>query len=135
MGNIATMNTSALIIGGKMQRAREYKNYTQEYMADQLGITQSSYCRWEKGEVLPKLDALEKAAMVLEVPVQALLNSEPFVLTQHNNSNGSGYIVNQSNHVPIEVLNKMQEQHQTHIQQMEALCNRLMDIIARQGKQ
>lgn len=118
-----------------MQRAREYKNYTQEYMADQLGITQSSYCRWEKGEVLPKLDALEKAAMVLEVPVQALLNSEPFVLTQHNNSNGSGYIVNQSNHVPIEVLNKMQEQHQTHIQQMEALCNRLMDIIARQGKQ
>ena len=129
------MNTSALIIGGKLQHAREYKNYSQEYMADQLGVTQSTYCRWEKGEVLPKLDTLEKAATVLEIPVQALLNSEPFVLTQHNNTNGSGYIVNQSNQVPIEVLNKIQEQHQAQLQQMDALCNRLMDIIAQQGKQ
>lgn len=129
MGNLAAMNTSAPIVGSKLRHAREFKNYSQEYMAERLGVTQSTYSRWEKGEVLPKLDVLEKAAEVLELPVQSLFNGEPFILTQHNNSNGSGYIVNQSNHVPLEVVEKLMEQHREQLRQLEALCNRLTDII------
>lgn len=129
MGNFASMNTAAPIIGTKLRHAREFKNYSQEYMAESLGVAQSTYGRWEKGEVIPKLEMLEKAAEILEVPVQALFSPEPFILTQHNNSNGSGYIVNQHNHVPAEVVEKMMEQHREHVKQLEALCNRLTDII------
>ena len=128
------MNTSAPIVGSKLRHAREFKNYSQEYMAEQLGVTQSTYSRWEKGEVLPKLDVLEKAAAVLELPVQALYNPEPFILTQHNNTTAAGYIIAQHNHVPAEVVEKMLEQHREQLQQLEALCNRLTDIIEKRLK-
>lgn len=71
------MDTFAPIIGTKLRNAREFKNYSQEYMAESLGVSQSTYGRWEKGEVLPKLDMLEKAAGILELPLQTLFNSEP----------------------------------------------------------
>ncbi len=53
LGNFAIMNTSAQLIGTKLRHAREFKNYSQEYMAESLGVSQSTYGRWEKGEVLP----------------------------------------------------------------------------------
>lgn len=123
------MNTSAPLVGSKLRHAREFKNYSQEYMAEKLGVTQSTYSRWEKGEVLPKLDVLERAAEVLELPVQALFNAEPFFLTQHNNATAAGYIITQNNQVPVEVVEKLLEQHREHVKQLEALCNRLTDII------
>ena len=128
------MNTSAPIVGSKLRHAREFKNYSQEYMAEKLGVTQSTYSRWEKGEVLPKLDVLERAAEVLELPLQALYNGEPFFLTQHNINGGAGYVVTQHNHVPLEVVEKLMEQHREHVKQLEALCNRLTDIIEQRLK-
>ena len=128
------MNTSAPIVGSKLRHAREFKNYSQEYMAEQLGVTQSTYSRWEKGEVMPKLDMLEQAAAVLELPAQALYSPEPFFLTQHNNTTAAGYIIAQHNHVPAEVVEKMLEQHREQLQQLEALCNRLTDIIEKRLK-
>ena len=89
---------------------------------------------WEKGEVLPKLDVLEKAAAVLELPVQALYSPEPFILTQHNNTTAAGYIIAQHNHVPQEVVEKLMGQHREQLRQLEALCNRLTDIIEKRLK-
>lgn len=96
-------------------------------MADRLGVTQSTYSRWEAGEVMPKLDMLKRVAEVLEVPEQLLFSPDAFFLTQHNNSGPSGYIIN--NHVPGDVVEKLMAQHAEHIRQYEALCNRLTDII------
>ena len=128
------MDTVTPLIGLKLRNAREFKNYSQEYMADSLGVSQSTYGRWEKGEVLPKLDVLEKAAELLEVPVQSLFSSEPFVLTQHTINGGAGYVENQHNHVPAEVVTQMLDQHREHVQQLEALCKRLTDIIEKRLK-
>lgn len=100
LGNIASMNTSAQLIGTKLRHAREFKNYSQEYMTESLGVSQSTFGRREKGKVLPKLDVLEKAAEILGSPAQALFSPEPFILPQHNNTGGSGHIVNQHDHVP-----------------------------------
>lgn len=116
------------MISTNLRRLREYKNYSQEYMAEQLGIKQNTYSRYETGEVLPKLDMLKRAAEVLEVPEQQLLSSDALILTQNNNENSSfGYIVN--NHVPSEVLDKFLKQNDERFRQLETLCNRLADII------
>jgi transcriptional regulator with XRE-family HTH domain len=130
MDNFATMTATSRMLGAKLRHFRDKKNYTQEYMAERLGVTQSTYSRWEAGESVPKLDALKLAAEVLEVPEQQLLTSEPLILTQHNAMNG-GYIVTQHNHVPAELVEKLVAQHAEHIKQFETLCNRLTDIIER----
>jgi len=100
-------------------------------MAEHLGVTQSTYSRWEAGKVVPRLDMLQRAAELLEVSEQQLLTSEPLIQTQHNNTNGSGYIVTQHNQVPAELVEKLMAQHAEHIRQFETLCTRLTDIIER----
>ncbi|MCL4282674.1 MAG: hypothetical protein KJZ58_10455 [Flavobacteriales bacterium] len=51
-----------------------------------------------------------------------------------DNTTVAGYIFAQHNHVPAEVVTKMLDQHREHLQQLEALCNRLTDIIEKRLK-
>ena len=37
-------------IGTKIKNIRELRNYTQDYMAEKLGITQAGYSKIERGE-------------------------------------------------------------------------------------
>lgn len=129
----AQMTAPTPMLGSKLYHLRRNKDFSQEYMAEKLGVTQSTYSRWEAGEVLPKLDVLKRMAEVLEISEQQLLSPEAFFLTQHNNT-GSGYIVN--NHVPGEVVQKFMDQMEERFKQyderfkgLETLCNRLTDII------
>lgn len=86
------MNISTVVLGNKLRHAREFMNYSQEYVAAKLGVTQSTYSRWEKGEVLPKVGALELAAEVLNIPFQSLFNAEPFILTQRTAVGDAGNV-------------------------------------------
>ena len=54
-------------IGTKIRKIRELKNYTQEYMAQQLGMAQNSYSRYENPDTDVKPDLLEQIAAILEV--------------------------------------------------------------------
>jgi transcriptional regulator with XRE-family HTH domain len=110
------MTAPTPMLGRRLYHLRTDKEYSQEYMADRLGVTQSTYSRWEAGEVMPKLDMLKRVAEVLEVPEQQLLSPEAFFLTQHNNS-GSGYIVN--NQVPSEVVEKFLSQFEERFKQYD----------------
>jgi len=67
MDNFATMTVTSPMLGAKLRHFRDKKNYSQEYMAEHLGVTQSTYSRWESGEVVPKLDMLQRTAEILEV--------------------------------------------------------------------
>ena len=54
-------------IGQKVKELREKRNYTQEYMAEQLGITQGSYSKIEQNKSNPPISRLLKIADILEV--------------------------------------------------------------------
>ena len=49
-----------------IKNIRELKNYTQEYMASQLGLTQSGYNKIEKGKTILGHNRLIKIAEILE---------------------------------------------------------------------
>lgn len=51
----------------KIRSERIKRNYTQEYIADEIGISQSQYSRIEKGEVSIDLERLGKLVRVLEI--------------------------------------------------------------------
>ena len=60
-------------IAFRIRKVREFRNYSQKYMARRLGITQSSYSDLEKGNTTLKEERLSLIAAVLEVSVSFLI--------------------------------------------------------------
>jgi transcriptional regulator with XRE-family HTH domain len=53
------------MIGDKIRKAREEKRYSQDYLAAQLGLNQSTYCRIETGKIIPSIKQLHQIASIL----------------------------------------------------------------------
>jgi DNA-binding XRE family transcriptional regulator len=51
-------NYTRMKIGNRIKKIREFKNYTQEYMAGQLGISQRAYSKIENDEVSISIEKL-----------------------------------------------------------------------------
>ncbi len=71
-------------IGTRIKRLRESKNWTQEFMASQLKISQNTYSRLENENVKLSTERLKQIATILDVPAEYLLNSEAPVYNFHN---------------------------------------------------
>ncbi len=56
-----------------IKNIRELKNYTQEYMADRLNISQAAYSKIEKGKTEMTLLKLEEIATVFEITIEDIL--------------------------------------------------------------
>ncbi|MFB9076136.1 helix-turn-helix domain-containing protein [Flavobacterium procerum] len=65
-----------MLIGDKVKSIRELKNYTQQYIACELGITQPAYSKIEKGKTRISMVKLEQLAIILELPLQDIINFE-----------------------------------------------------------
>jgi transcriptional regulator with XRE-family HTH domain len=61
-------------IHGIVKKLREEKGFSQEYIANQLGLSQSQYCRREKGMVKFLADEIFKLSQIFEVPINSLFN-------------------------------------------------------------
>ncbi len=55
------------LIGYKIRKVREIKNLGQQYVADQLGISQSAYSELENGKVKISNEKIEIIAKILDV--------------------------------------------------------------------
>ena len=60
--------------GNKLKQLRKEKGMTQEYLADETGLTVESISNIERGIFGPKFDNLEKLALALEIEVQLLFD-------------------------------------------------------------
>lgn len=70
------------ILGGRIKSLRIAKNYTQEQVADQIGVSRQKYARIESGTNSITLEVLVKVAEVLDVTVADItkvLNQNPTV--------------------------------------------------------
>ncbi len=59
----------SVIIGGRIKTLRSSKNFTQEQMAEQIGVSRQKYARIESGANNITLELLSKIADVLGVTV------------------------------------------------------------------
>ncbi len=84
-------------IGTKIKKVRELRNYTQDYMAERLNVSQSTYARFEKDDSDLTISKIEKIAEILEVKIEDLINfSDKFIFNNYtSNMANQGYIVNQ----------------------------------------
>lgn len=86
-----------LEIGKKIKKIRELRNYTQDYMASKLDVSQSTYARFEKDDSDITISKLEKISEILDIKIQDLINfSDKFIFNNYTaNQANQGYIVNQ----------------------------------------
>ena len=71
------------LLGGRIKALRTAKNYTQEQVAEQLGISRQKYARIENGSNSITLDILAKVAKMLGVTVAditGVLDEKPVVV-------------------------------------------------------
>lgn len=55
---------------------RESNNYTQSFVAEKLGIRQSSYNKYESGKARPEYENLVKLSRLYDVSIDYLLENE-----------------------------------------------------------
>lgn len=61
------------IVAGNIRKIREYRNYTQDYLAAKLSISQNAYSKIELGYSKITLDRLFQIAIILDIEVMKLI--------------------------------------------------------------
>ena len=59
-----------------IKTVRESKNLTQQYIANELGISRTSVAMWETGEAMPRADRLPELARILGCTIDELFAEE-----------------------------------------------------------
>jgi transcriptional regulator with XRE-family HTH domain len=84
-------------IGVKIKKIRELKNYTQEYMAELLHVSQPTYSRFEKDDSDITISQLENISKILDIKLEDLINfNEKQVLNNYSLGQANqAHIINQ----------------------------------------
>ena len=59
-----------------IKTVRKSKNLTQQYIANELGISRTSVAMWETGEAMPRADRLPELAKILGCTIDELFAEE-----------------------------------------------------------
>ena len=88
------MNPTGPQIGQKIKKLRELRNFTQSYMAEELGLSQSAYSKLELGEIEITYNKLERVAEVLGMrPEEVISFNESMVFNVMHNQTGNGFVI------------------------------------------
>ena len=66
--------------GEKIKTIRELRGYSQEYMADQLGIAQNTYSKIETGQTKLSAEKLKQVTEILGVSSADILSNQPALI-------------------------------------------------------
>lgn len=95
-------------LGLNIRKIRELKDFSQQYIADKLSISQSSYSDIENGKVLLSEKRLEEIASVLEVSPEVIKGFSEQVI--FNSCVQSGYINTNNIQNPLEKQEELYEE-------------------------
>ena len=87
MGSLSDLKTKAVV--ANIRKVREYRNYTQDYLAAKLEISQNAYSKIELGYSSITLSRLINFAEILVVVLVDLISTDCERLIQLKVSNGS----------------------------------------------
>lgn len=117
-----------MLIGNKLRKFRELRNYTQEYMAKELNMTTAGYGKIERDESEITYQKLEKIAQILGMRVEDIINfNESLVFNVMYNQTGitNGYVVAPENTFDNE--RKLFEQIIQQLREENAFLKKLLE--------
>ena len=89
---------SIVKVGERIKHLREMRNYSQEYLASKLNISQRAYSKLETGETKLSVDNLFKIAETLETSINNVLWMDGNNVFNNNFTitTGDGMVINKS---------------------------------------
>jgi transcriptional regulator with XRE-family HTH domain len=116
-----------LRVGHQIRAAREFKDISQEYLANKLGISQPALSKIENNETQIDFEKVEEIASILGVDVNDMLNFDRANVFNNCNRSGTFSGVNNSFTFTGEdlkgVYEKLLEEKDKRIQLLEELLN------------
>ena len=112
-------------IGDKIKKLRELKNYTQQYMAEEMDLSLSGYGKIERNETDISISRLEKIAKILNTDVSSILNFDDkhiFNITDNKQANIS---LGDQNINQMEIIEKIISIYKEEIQFLKDIINDL----------
>ena len=64
-----------LLTANRLQQLRKMNGYSQEVLAEKLGISRQSISKWERAEASPEIDNLMALAKIYGITVDELLDT------------------------------------------------------------
>ena len=96
--------------GNKLRIFREFRNYSQEYIAEKLGITQNAYSRIETNQTKITADRIQRLAELLEISVADLLSdAEPEINCSMNKQDTGNELFNFSKQLYDQIISTKDE--------------------------
>lgn len=119
------MEFQPLQIGQKIKKLRELKNFTQSYVARELGITQSAYSKIEIGESELSYNKLGKIAEIFGMSPEEIVSfNEQMIFNIMHNQTGNGFIINKW---VSENEKKIYEEQITHLKEEIDYLKKVLD--------
>lgn len=113
-------------IGEKIRKIRELKGYSQEYMAEQLEISQRAYSKMEREETKLDWSRITDISRILEIdPIDLVQFDDSLIF---HNCTQSGKIEEIHNHFPEE----LKIQYEKRIEQLEDEVKFLREALKKQ---
>ena len=75
--NLKYLKDIKMSVGTKIRRLRSKTNYSQQNMADLLGVDKNTYANWENESNDIKSEHIPKLAHIFQVEIQELFNDNP----------------------------------------------------------
>lgn len=96
-------------LGENIRKIRELKGFSQQYLGDELNISQKQVSRIETGKTSATFNSINKVCEILDIELKTLLNfNDKFILNNNNhNQNGGEFIA--YNNTDIEKIEKLYE--------------------------
>lgn len=114
-----------LAVGHKIRSAREFKEISQEYLAQKMGISQPALSKIESNETKLPYEKIEEIASILGIDVDDMLNFDKANIFNNCNQSGTFSGVNNSFTFTGEdlkdVYEKLLEEKDKRIQLLEEL--------------
>jgi transcriptional regulator with XRE-family HTH domain len=96
-------------LGDNIRKIRELKGFSQQFLGDELNISQKQVSRIETGKTSASFFIINRVCQVLEVDLKALLNfDDQYVFNNNNNHQNGGEFIAYNN-TDIERLEKLYE--------------------------
>lgn len=87
-----------------IRELREHRSWTQEEMAEKLGMTRNGYAKIERGESTPNLERLDEIASILGVKVIELLKLENrHIVCQISENHSNNHYYNSDQNLTLEI--------------------------------